>query len=306
MANVVFKKITSAATTQRLVDPMKFNVVLECTKEMEDDIEFEAIYSGDARCEDFDQKICSMLVGPVPAGVIGFVLETDPVNVGLISPKEVFGVTSVIIVGRYRSQQFLRIGYILNVRYPGIADSKLVNHDEEPLPEEDIGSSDEGSTDEDDENEDRDEDDEEEEESETDSEENTDNDKADGDVNENTVKRTKVVDEESPSKEDSTHGLRTTEECLIESKYSRSSEQLKEELAEEVHESSFSEIEEDLEKTLDQDIDENRIVVNGIELDKRKIEIEFMEPPVTTIFEIDWEQEHTIEGESDEGARSSE
>lgn len=295
MSNVSFKKVTSATRNQLLAEPMKFDVVLECTKELADDLEFDVIYSGDARCEDYDQKICSMLVGPVPLGKIGFTLETDPVDVGLINPKQIFGVTSAIIVGRYRSQQFLRIGYVINVSYPGIPDNELVDYEEE-LYEEDLGST---------------EDDEDAEEGDTDAiSESSD---ALGEEQGQRVQEKEGGHEDreglSEAKESASnpsshpHHLRTKEESLKSTKYKEMPEELKEELEEEVHESSFSDVKAKLDEDVYCEVEENKIVVNGIALDKTKIEIEFMEPPVTTIFEIDWEQEHTIEEESDEHAK---
>ncbi|KAL0265903.1 UNVERIFIED_CONTAM: hypothetical protein PYX00_011620 [Menopon gallinae] len=318
MALITFKKITSAASVQHLVDPMKFNVVLECTREMKDDIEFDVVYSGDARCEDYDQKICSMLVGPIPAGKIGFVLETDPVNVSLINPKQIFGVTSVIIIGKYKSQQFLRIGYILNVRYPGIPDNRLVDYEEENgQEEEDIGSSDSESESEDTGDEEvsteQEEGDDDESASEHDSGVEDDAETEDGDESasehdsavgddteedESGESAKERSDEETETNEK--HKLRTTRECVENTKYKKNSEQIEEELGEEVHESSFSEIQEKMEETVYCTSEENKIVVNGIALDKTKIEIEFMEPPVMTIFEIDWDHRHTIEEASDE------
>lgn len=271
---------------------MKFDVVLECTKELTDDIEFEIIYSGDARSEDYDQKICSMLVGPVPLGKIGFTLETDPVDVALINPKQIFGLTSAIIVGKYRSQQFLRIGYVINVSYPDISDSKLVDYEEEIYEGEDIEST-EGSEYDEESGEDGEEDEKASEENDGEGEREKEEENVIANGTEAPTKQEKH-DSEHP------HGLKTTKECLGDVDHKKIPEQLKEEIEEEVHESSFSEVKGKLEENVYSGIEENKIVVNGIELDKTEIEIEFMEPPVTTVFEIDWEQEHTIEEESDE------
>eukprot|EP00866_Antonospora_locustae_P001972 jgi/Antlo1/1972/144 len=316
MANIVFKKITSAATVQRLVDPMKFNVVLECTKEMKDDIEFDVIYSGDARCEDYDQKICSMLVGPIPTGKVGFVLETDPVNISLINPKQIFGLTSVIIIGKYKSQQFLRIGYVLNVRYPGIPDSKLVDYEEDEGQGEDIETSD--SVEDDDENSDKNDENNDGEEMEYENEESvgenssmTDSTEAECAESIHSSERESGTQEKNGEKDSGSHDrntnekhkLRTTKECIENTKYKEQPEQIKEELCEEVHESSFSEIQEKMEETIYSTSDDNKIIVNEIALDKTKIEIEFMEPPVTTVFEIDWDHEHTIEEELKEDVK---
>lgn len=319
MANIVFKKITSEASVQQLVDPMKFNVVLECTKEMKDDIEFDVIYSGDARCEDYDQKICSMLVGPIPSGKIGFVLDTDPVNISLINPKQIFGLTSVIIVGKYKSQQFLRIGYVLNVRYPGIPDSRLVDYEDDEGLEEDVGSSDNGTESEDIEDDDENDDDDDmvDGSSESAGEDDSIPDEAET-VKEEECAENTHSSEEGPDAQDKSdekdtgthdrgtyerHKLRTTEECMENTKYREHTEQIKEELSEEVHESSFSEIQEKMEETVYCTSEENKIVANEISLDKTKIEIEFMEPPVITIFEIDWDHEHTAEEDPEEGVK---
>ena len=301
MSNIIFKRISLNNTVQRLVEPMKFNLVLECTKEMEDDIEFEAVYFGNARCEDYDQKIGSILVGPVPVGKIGFELETDPVDVALLNPREIFGVTSVMIIGRYKSQQFLRIGYFLNVRYPGVSNDELVSYEEDACEEEELGST-EGSECEDG----AETMDSAEEEEEVEGEEDAAGEKggveSGGDEDHDTsggsskhgsvpagdnLESTQADASESPH----LHCLRTREECISGTKYEKKSAQLEEELGEEVHESSFSEIEKDMDRAIDPCDEEDKIRVNGMVLDKSKIEIEFLEPPLTTVFEINWNEE---------------
>lgn len=104
---------------KKLLDQIKFSLVFDCTELISNDVEFNIIYSGDPEVDEYDQILCEELVGPIPAGKVGFELETNVVDFDKIPPESLFGVTSLILVGKYNDQEFLRAGFFVNVEYPG-------------------------------------------------------------------------------------------------------------------------------------------------------------------------------------------
>lgn len=116
-------------------DNFVFTLTLNCQEQIDDDVEFEITYFGDAYSEDHDQKIGYNVVGPLQAGKQFFNLETSAVDLTKIPIKTLFGVTTILITGKYKNQQFIRIGYVVNVGYPGIAAEKFIDADEQPIVE---------------------------------------------------------------------------------------------------------------------------------------------------------------------------
>ncbi|KAG0417746.1 Histone chaperone asf1, partial [Dictyocoela roeselum] len=104
---------------KHLLDPLTFTLTLDNTNQIDSDIEFTIIYTGDPENDEHDQIVCEELVGPIPVGKVGFQLETSIVDFDKIPVDSLFGVTSIILEGKYRGQQFLRVGYFVNVSYPG-------------------------------------------------------------------------------------------------------------------------------------------------------------------------------------------
>jgi histone chaperone ASF1 len=97
---------------------------------------------GSAESESYDQELDSVLVGPVPQGSLKFIFQvsepSQPVGsvVGLachssskggaqvdapdprkIPRNELLGVTVVLLTGSYNQQEFIRIGYYVNVEF---------------------------------------------------------------------------------------------------------------------------------------------------------------------------------------------
>ncbi|KAF7683637.1 Histone chaperone ASF1 [Astathelohania contejeani] len=149
MSVLSLKEIKLKKTQQRLMEPIIFDLVMDCSHEISDDIEFTIVYSGHPETDKYDQVICNELIGPIPQGRIGFSLETTPPVVENIAEDQLFGVTSVILIGKYRGRQFIRIGYFVRVEYPGIPLEELtdygnikedeIDEDDDEITEEDEG-----------------------------------------------------------------------------------------------------------------------------------------------------------------------
>lgn len=120
-----------------------FKLVFNNQNLINDDLEFEVFYFGDAYSENHDQKICHNVIGPLEAGKLSFELETNPIDLTKIPIKTLFGLTTILIVGKFHGEQFIRIGYVLDVKHHGIDSEKLIEVDEQPIEEEDDEGEDE-------------------------------------------------------------------------------------------------------------------------------------------------------------------
>ncbi|CAG2100029.1 unnamed protein product [Medioppia subpectinata] len=69
---------------------------------------------------DYDQEIYSCVVGPFKEGEHLFEMETDCIDLTKIPISTLFGLTTILVSCKYNGEQFLRIGYLVDVRYPGI------------------------------------------------------------------------------------------------------------------------------------------------------------------------------------------
>eukprot|EP00054_Salpingoeca_dolichothecata_P015044 m.85883 g.85883 ORF g.85883 m.85883 type:complete len:219 (+) comp21293_c0_seq2:100-756(+) len=109
----------------RFTDPLQFEIVFECLKELESDIEWKIIYVGSADSEDHDQELDSVLVGSFPVGCNKFVFQADPPDAQKIPVNELVGVTIVLLTCSYKEQEFIRVGYYVNTDYadPGLREN---------------------------------------------------------------------------------------------------------------------------------------------------------------------------------------
>eukprot|EP01147_Barroeca_monosierra_P002137 gene2137-8019_t len=81
------------------------------------DTEWSIIYVGSADTEQYDQELDSVLVGPVNVGKNKFHFQVDAPDSSKIPKQELCGVTAIILIGSYVNQQFVRVGYFVNVYY---------------------------------------------------------------------------------------------------------------------------------------------------------------------------------------------
>lgn len=132
-------------------EKLEFELTFNNQAYLPDDVEFEVIYMGDTYNEKRDQKLCENIIGPLEAGKLSFKLETDPIDLTKIPIKTLFGLTTILIVGKYHEQQFIRIGYVVDVKHNGVDSEKLIDQDQQSEEDEDEieESDDEGAEDED-------------------------------------------------------------------------------------------------------------------------------------------------------------
>jgi histone chaperone ASF1 len=77
-------------------------------------LEWKIVYVGSAEDEKYDQTLDSVLVGPVQLGVNKFVFQAEAPNPDLIPPQNILDVTVVLLLGLYKDQEFIRVGYYVN------------------------------------------------------------------------------------------------------------------------------------------------------------------------------------------------
>ncbi|KAM0687416.1 Histone chaperone asf1, partial [Conglomerata obtusa] len=116
---------------QQFTDPYTFTLTFDNPTLLPTDLEFTITYTGSPDTSRHDQLICTEHIGPVPAGRVAFDLVTDPVRVYDLPLRHLFGVTSVVIIGRFGKCEFLRVGYFVKVQVEGVDDEKLRFEDEE-------------------------------------------------------------------------------------------------------------------------------------------------------------------------------
>ncbi|ADM11771.2 anti-silencing protein 1 [Encephalitozoon intestinalis ATCC 50506] len=268
MGYLKLKSVEVDNTVRRLMDPLKFNFRFACSNEIKRGVEFVVLYNMDVHSDENDQVLAEIEVAPIPKGKIEFSIDANAPDVDRIPLDELFGLTSILIIGKYQGRQFIRIGYIVDVSYPGIPSSKLVKNDVEE-PSEEIGDK------------------EEEEEGEESSEGETETDDS----------SYLDKDEEKEEETEPRTFMEAVEEVVKEGKERVfESEGKEEEKNEKVESDSYSEINRELnkgvaEETEKDDEDKDIIEYCGYKIDKKQIEVKLMDPPVINLFEIEWEEE---------------
>ncbi|EPR78649.1 ASF1 anti-silencing function 1 like protein [Spraguea lophii 42_110] len=289
MEPLFIRSITPSKFKYLLSDPMTFNIVMDC-KEQVDDVEIEVIYGVISETEEFDQKLFCGEVGPFPVGRICFDIDVDPVNIREIPEKHLFGVTSLLVNLKYKNQIFSKVGYFVNVEYPGVPNEELVM--DEVIMEDDYTI--EGGSD---------------------AEEEEDGDMEEmGEFVEKDDDEEELVEEENKDEKDGENvrgykeiSEQMKEEGLVESKFEKDNYFVEEEKSkdEEVHSSSFEEVQEELEKEVDKkygedekDVtEEDKLVINNYIFNMKKIQAELSDPPIITSFQINWTGEEITECE---------
>jgi histone chaperone ASF1 len=118
------------AKVYKVKDSFQFKLTFNNQDQLNDDVEFEIFYFGDAYSDNHDQKICHSVIGPLETGKLCFDLDTTPIDLTKVPIKTLFGLTTILIVGKFKGEQFIRIGYVVDVRYPGIDSEKLMENDD--------------------------------------------------------------------------------------------------------------------------------------------------------------------------------
>lgn len=100
------------------LNPIRINITFEVLQNLPSEIEwkynisliFRLLYIGSPKDVKFDQVLDSFTMGPLQPGVMQFVMETNPPNLGLIPSKDdLFGVTALILSVYFLQKEFFRV-----------------------------------------------------------------------------------------------------------------------------------------------------------------------------------------------------
>jgi len=100
-----------------MVPTLSSPVFTQPEQDLPEDLEWKIIYVGSAESEEYDQVLDTVYVGPVPEGRHMFVFQADPPNPEKIPEPDLVGVTVVLLTCSYRSAEFIRVGYYVNIDY---------------------------------------------------------------------------------------------------------------------------------------------------------------------------------------------
>eukprot|EP01060_Flectonema_neradi_P007060 TRINITY_DN1488_c3_g1_i1.p1 TRINITY_DN1488_c3_g1~~TRINITY_DN1488_c3_g1_i1.p1 ORF type:complete len:182 (+),score=44.34 TRINITY_DN1488_c3_g1_i1:110-655(+) len=98
-------------------DPYQWRIRLDVLEELQEDVEFKVVWIGSSASNAYDEVLEDCEVGPLAVGANEFVLEHNAPDWKLIPPEDLLSVTVVLITVSYKEQEFLRIGYYVNVAY---------------------------------------------------------------------------------------------------------------------------------------------------------------------------------------------
>lgn len=116
--------------TNKTLLSQPFNITLTLDSQGIEEAEFHVIYGGSPNTDAYDQIISNNIIGPIPQGLVKFDLECS-IDLNGIPIRYLFGVTSIVVVGKFKEQEFLRIGYFAKVEYPGINTDELKCEEDE-------------------------------------------------------------------------------------------------------------------------------------------------------------------------------
>jgi len=106
-------------TIDNFQKPFSFKIQLNCMENLDESIEFNLIYVGSSESAQYDQVVDTVEIGPgIPAGNHEFDFITEQgVNPKNIQDGHLLGPTVVILNATYNQQEFVRVGYYVNVAY---------------------------------------------------------------------------------------------------------------------------------------------------------------------------------------------
>ena len=112
MAKVHVQNVVVLDNPSSFCNPFQFEITFECIEDLQEDLEWKIIYVGSAESEAHDQVLDTVYVGPVPEGRHMFVFQANSPDPVKIPVADAVGVTVVLLTCSYKSQEFIRVGYV--------------------------------------------------------------------------------------------------------------------------------------------------------------------------------------------------
>ena len=115
LVNVTSVKVFKNPT--HITDPLEFEISFECLQNLEEDLEWKIVYISCADSKDMDQELDCIALGPITRGALKFIFEAPSPDFTKIPPEDIHGMAVVLILGSYRNEEFIRIGYYVHNVY---------------------------------------------------------------------------------------------------------------------------------------------------------------------------------------------
>ncbi|KAF7456287.1 histone chaperone asf1 [Cryptosporidium felis] len=115
LVNVTSVKVFKNPT--EITDPFEFEISFECLQSLEEDLEWKIVYISCAESKDMDQELDCIALGPITRGALKFIFKAPPPDFAKIPPEDIHGMAVVLILGSYRNEEFIRIGYYVHNIY---------------------------------------------------------------------------------------------------------------------------------------------------------------------------------------------
>ena len=109
---------------------IRFEITFEVAADLGESIEWQATWVGSAASSADNQILDSVDIGPLRSGVFYIAFVVPAPDVQRIPTAQLLGMTIVRLQGRFRGQEFVRIGYYVQTEY----DTKELNSDPPPVP----------------------------------------------------------------------------------------------------------------------------------------------------------------------------
>lgn len=112
-------------------DGFRFEIIFEVLEPLKEVIEWKLIYIGSSQDKRFDQELESIEIGPLQMGSMKFEFDSEGPDMSKVPEEERVGVTAILLLCTYKSQEFFRCGYYINNIYD--CEELIENPPEKPL-----------------------------------------------------------------------------------------------------------------------------------------------------------------------------
>eukprot|EP00754_Rhynchopus_humris_P005426 Rhum_TRINITY_DN12707_c0_g1::Rhum_TRINITY_DN12707_c0_g1_i2::g.53826::m.53826/K10753/ASF1; histone chaperone ASF1 len=107
----------SSPNPARFTDSYEFRVLLQVHEALDSDVEFRAVWIGSSSSASHDSVLEEIEVGPLEVGANEFVFDFPAPEWQSIPAEDLLSVAVLLINVGYKEQEFLRVGYYVNVAY---------------------------------------------------------------------------------------------------------------------------------------------------------------------------------------------
>jgi len=92
---------------------VSIEVLDDCVKELT----WALIFVGSPKDKAFDQQLASAVIGPLGRDKYDFVIEGSAPNNDLIPQQDILGMSILFLIGSFKDQEFIRIGFYVSTFY---------------------------------------------------------------------------------------------------------------------------------------------------------------------------------------------